>query len=314
MGSEYLILLEEDISVDPRKYGPIVAPAMGVTVIEARMAIRKGRGILLDRIPEEHALRISEELKKDSIESHVISREQFPPFASPRRTVHLTRDEEVFSYMADAPGTIPWNDLLVVSLGVVAREGHAPAFSHVDFKSLPPMHRLEGSERELVRENLILKMEALPPEEGRKKKRDTRSTIFEEIERAHGRKVQIIADVVSSDLDCWLRIPMDEVAYAHNETSVKMGGAWAMDMFVRDLLRHRPEALTASSLQLLDGVDIKRIIFLQPEDFSRYTSWIALKRFLWPKEDSSSPSPALPEPSTGDDSSSASPEPGPSST
>ena len=48
--TRFTILLEEDILVDPRKYGDLVAPALGLTKVEARMAVRKGRGIFLENL------------------------------------------------------------------------------------------------------------------------------------------------------------------------------------------------------------------------------------------------------------------------
>jgi len=42
----FSVILKEDVAVDPRTYGAILAPALGVTVHDARMAVRRGGGIL----------------------------------------------------------------------------------------------------------------------------------------------------------------------------------------------------------------------------------------------------------------------------
>src|SRR4029079_12059182 len=55
--SPFTILLEDDVPVDPRKYGALVAPALGLTQVEARMAVRKGRGIFLENLAEDDARR-----------------------------------------------------------------------------------------------------------------------------------------------------------------------------------------------------------------------------------------------------------------
>src|SRR6185503_15585383 len=59
----FTILLDEDVRVDPRKYGDVVAPALGLTKVEARMAVRRGRGVFLENVAEDHARRIVDELE-----------------------------------------------------------------------------------------------------------------------------------------------------------------------------------------------------------------------------------------------------------
>ena len=41
-----------------RKYGQVVAPALGLTQVEARMAVRKGRGIFLENLAEQRQGRV----------------------------------------------------------------------------------------------------------------------------------------------------------------------------------------------------------------------------------------------------------------
>src|SRR4029079_3887876 len=56
----FSILLEGAVCVHPRTYGGLVAPALGLTKIEARMAVRKGRGIFLENLDQDDAARITE--------------------------------------------------------------------------------------------------------------------------------------------------------------------------------------------------------------------------------------------------------------
>lgn len=310
----YTILLEEDVPVDPRKFGAIVAPAIGVTALEAKIAVRKGRGIFLERVAEEHARRIAGELEKEGIRSLLVPSGEMPALPAPRKSLSLEHGEEFLTYTpagGDAKEHLPWDAVVAASFGVVAQPEYRELFKHVPFEMMPPIHKLKGGEREVVRENLILKMSQAPPSGPRRRKPES---IFEETEQKYGTKVKVYADLVTRDLATWLRVPMDEIAYLYMEGGVRMGGAWGFHLLAVDLREKAPAALTDMSLKLLDAGDIKELVFTQVEEFTRYTAWAALRRVLWPTADSSSPSPAPPESPTAGDSSSASPEPAPPST
>ena len=206
---------------------------------------------------------------------------------------------------------MPWDAVLAVSCGVVANPQYKGLFEHVPFQMIPPMHKLDKDEREIVRENLLLKMAAPPPKEEHRRKPDS---IFEEIESTYGSKVKVYVDLFSADLGTWLRVSLDDVAYQYMPDSVRMGGAWGFQLLMNDLRDKCPGARSPLSLQLIDATDIKELVFPQVEEFNRVSSWFALKRYLWPTADSSSPSPEPPASPTDGDSSSASPEPEPPST
>ena len=309
----FTILLEEDVPIDPRKYGPIVAPALGITALEAKIAVRKGRGIFIERVAEEHARRIAAELEKDGIRSRVVSGDEMPPLPAMRKAPSLEHGEDLLTYTpagGDGKEHLPWDAIVAASCGVVAQPEYRELFKHVPFEMMPPMHKLEGTERDVVRENLILKMTAAPSETKRRKP----DSIFEETELTYGTKVKVYLDLVTGDLSTWLRVPMDEVAYLYMDKGVRMGGAWGFHLLVGDVREKAPGALTGMTLKLLDATDIKELVFTQIEEFTRYTAWSALRRVLWPTADSSSPSPAPPASPTDAASSNASPEPAPPST
>ncbi len=308
----WTILLEEDVAVDPRKYGPLVAPALGVTVLEARLAVRRGRGIFLERLAEADARRIVEELGRDGIRARAVPENRIPPLPAPRKAVALERGEEALTFTAaagDGPESVPWEAVAVASIGLVARRDAAALPGDPPFAGVPALHKLDPAERELLRENLILKLHppaaapAPPPEK-----------LFETLDERHGKDVRVFADLVTEDLGTWLRVPMEEVAYAARPGGVRLGGPWGFELLVGDLRRRRPGALTGIALKLLAGADIKELVFPRIEEFTRHTAWCALARTLWPTGASSSPSPEPPASSTDAGSSSASSGPGPGST
>ena len=310
----FTILLEEDVAVDPRKYGAIVAPALGLTALEAKIAVRKGRGIFVERIPEEHARRIAGELERDGIRSRLVSSDEMPALPAPRKTPSLEHGEDFLTYTPAGGGGrehLPWDAVACASCGVVAQPEFRELFKHVPFEMMPPMHKLDGREREVVRENLILKMASPPAPDAKRRKPES---IFEETEQKYGTKVKVYVDLVTGDLSTWLRVPMDEIAYLYMAGGVRMGGAWGFHLLLGDLREKAPAALTGMTLKLADATDIKELVFTQVEEFTRYTAWAALRRVLWPPADSSSPSPAPPASPTDAGSSSASPGAAPPST
>src|SRR6185295_14397053 len=92
--ARFTILLEADLAVDPRKYGDLVAPSLGLTKVEARMAVRKGRGIFLENLEETDARRIAAELEKDGIQAHVRAVDELPPLPAVRKVMQLEHGDE----------------------------------------------------------------------------------------------------------------------------------------------------------------------------------------------------------------------------
>ena len=314
--ARFTILLDADVTVDPRKYGDLVAPALGLTKVEARMAVRKGRGIFLENLEEGEANRIVAELEKDGIKAHVRAAENLPALPAVRKVMQLEHGDELLTYVV--PGTneresVLWEAVMVAHIGVVAKPEFKELFGHVPFKMIPPIHKMEGVERELIRENLILKMEGKPADNRLKSEKKPES-VFEEIEKKYGGKVKVTADLITADLGLWLRVPLDEIAYVYMAGGVRMGGPWGFQMLVNDLRDKCSGAFTEMTLKLLESTDIREHVFPQIEEYNRYAQWVALKRVLWPSAASSSPSPEAPASPTDGGSSTASPAPEPPST
>jgi hypothetical protein len=314
--ARFTILLEADLPIDPRKYGDLVAPALGLTKPEARMAVRKGRGIFLENLDEDHANRIADELEKDGIKAHVRAAADLPALPAIRKVLQLEHGEELLTYAVPGTGqreSVLWEAAMVAHIGVVAKPEFKELFGHVPFKMIPPIHKMEGLERELIRENLILKMEGKAVD-NRLKSEKRPESIFEEIEQKYPGKVKVTADLITADLGLWLRVPLDEIAYVYMAGGVRMGGPWGFQMLVNDLREKCSGAFTEMTLKLLEATDIREHVFPQIEEYNRYVQWVALKRVLWPSAASSSPSPEAPASPTDGGSSTALPAPEPPST
>lgn len=312
----FTILLDEDVAVDPRKFGARVAPALGLTQVEARMAVRKGRGIFLENLAEPDARALCADLERESIRTRLVAKEDLPVFPAIRKVALLEHGDGLLTYQI--PGTpdreaVPWDAILVAQLGIVARPEFKDLFGHVPFNMIPAIHKMEGAERELIRENLILKMEGRPAD-NRLRSEKRPDSIFEEVDQTWGPKVRVFADLLTADLGLWLRVPLDEIAYVYMQGGVKMGGPWGFQLLVNDLVERCSPALTEMALKLLRATDIREHVYPQVEEYNRLTQWVAIKRVLWPAVDSSSPSPEAPGSPTDGGSSTASPPPAPPST
>jgi hypothetical protein len=312
----YTLILEEDVPVDPRKYGPLVQPALGVAQIEARMAVRKGRGIFLERLAESHALRIAAELEKDGIRARAVKAEDIPVLPPLARASQVEYSDELLHLLPTDQAeriAVPWEALGVVHVGAIAKPQYKDLFHHVPFQMIPPIHKMEGSERDVVRENLILKMGNAPERAARR--RGNNESIFEEIQAKYGGKVKVAVDLVTADLGTWLRISMDDIAYLRRAGTVKLGEAWGFQLLLKDLREKCEGAFSEMTLKLLGAADIRETVFPAIEEYNRYVAWVAIKRSLWPiAADSSSPSPEPPASPTDAGSSNASPGPEPPST
>ncbi|MBI2932148.1 MAG: hypothetical protein HYY16_10900 [Planctomycetes bacterium] len=283
----HTIVLERDAAVDARKYGDIVAPMLGVTRLEAKMRIRRGRGILLEDLGEEDARRLAEELLRDGIPVRCVRNEDLPLLPGPRKVIAVERSEATLRYRGAGDKDLcdlPWSDVDVVSLGAVALPEFQDLFPRIRFDAIPPLHRLEGEPgvRDLLRENLILKLNAPPVAERESGKPRPRSdeTIFDQLQARFDRKLRVHADIIDAARSVWLRLSMDDFAYAHAADQLKLGEAWGFHLFVQELRTRSARAFTEISAKFQSGADLRDLLFLQLEEFHRYTQWHAVLHHL----------------------------------
>jgi hypothetical protein len=315
----FTILLINDGILPARKYGELIEKTLSVPTVEARVLIRKGRGIFLENIEEKAANTILEQLKADGIAAERIAHDQIPDLPAPLRVSRIQRDDLSFEYRTLGSSdfsSIPWEGIGLVSCGLVARGNYQATHPELKLDGIPGFQKIESeTDREIVRENLILKAQQTPvwkPE--RKRGRDR--TVFETIEDSENDRIQVWLDLLTADFGTWLRLSMDNVSYGAIKGSVQLGSCWAFDAILKQLRKEAPQALTEMTLKLVSGLDITELIFSQIEDFNRYTTWEAYRKALhlepdlpWAKKDTRWPLPEEAEPPTEEDSSKSSPPP-----
>jgi hypothetical protein len=309
----HALLLRRDVRVDPRLHGDAVAAATGLTKLESRLAVRKGRGILLENLAEPAARSLAERLNADGVEVAVVDSALLPPLPAPRRITQLVASDDLLTLRTPSgeEESAPWEAIGTVHAAAVVLQEYRQYFEHMPTGTMPALHKMEGAERDLVRENLILKMEAKGPD--RKLKHETRpESVFHEADQRHRGKLRLMADLLTEDSGTRWRVAMDELSWGTGEA--KVGGPAAMKRLFEELRARRPGALSEAALCLLDAPDIREQVFPDIEEYNRYVAWCAWKGIAWPSAASSSPSPEPPASSTDAASSNASPGPEPGST
>ncbi len=305
------VVFEQDSAVDARKYGDVIAPILGITRLEAKIVVRRARGMFLEDIPETDAQVVVDHLSRDGVRARVVRNEQLPLLSPPRKLGIFERGAAVLRWRAQGEhpaGEIGWGQIDVVSLGCVTLPGFRDSLSNVNF-DVPAMHRLgnEPGVRELIRENLILKMGAAKEKKDAPKKHAGASagdSFFDVLQAQYAGKLEVYCDLVDVTHTQWIRVEMGKMAYAHDEHSVKLGEAWGFHLLVHDLQAFSGGAFTPVALKFAPDADIKELTFQQLEDLNRYTTWNVVCRHLGintcASADSSSPSPEPPAPATGD--------------
>ncbi len=270
----FTILLREDVAVDPRAHGEAIARRLAIPLLEAKMLVRKGRGIFLEHLAEEAARAIAADLERGGLRVSVIRESDIPELPKPRKVARIERGDESFSYRlagSDESGTIPWDALSLVSCGLVSRAQSGVALDHVRFEGVPALHTFSEEDREVVRENLIRKLEQRPPAVGRA---SGGKSVFERIDE--GRRAKAFVDLVTEDLGTWLRVGMDEFGYVLTPGAVQMGSSWGMDALMRDLRGRAAGAFSDMTLRILAADDFASWILPQIEELNRYTTWALL--------------------------------------
>lgn len=297
----HAILLEEDIRIDARSVGDKVAAAFGLTRLEAKMMIRKGRGILLESVPEPHVAGILEELTAQNIRAFAVSHAELPRWPASRKVGLIQRDEEFFFHQAireTGLEAMAWEEVFVVSCGVIARPPYKDFYDHIRFDSLPALHKMEGTTRDVLRENIILKI-AHTPSESSSKDRHAKpkvENIYETLETKHPDQLMVIVDILSRTLEIHLRIPMADLGYVYETGGVRLGGAWGFSLLMKDLTDRCAGACTEMTKSLASCTDFKNLVFVDLEEFNRYTRWWTIKGYLRLKKKISQDEPSSPLP------------------
>lgn len=274
MSDNWLVVLDEWQSIDPRPLAPEVARTFNLNLIEAKMQLKKAGGIVVQGVHEAVARKIHELLKDQGISSHMLPASANPLSGQPVRASSLAEFEGMLQVNGDPPVLCAWEAVRIVSAALIRPQSLAePTVPQVSPEELTP------EEAALVRENAILRMsqprrsDTPPPQPVRRK------TILDQIEMDLVKDSQAVLDLVLDDGATWVRIAADSLIYAHGK--LKVGGGLAFSVLLKDLIRECPaEALTPITLNCFAGHDIRDVALASIAELTRYTSWFAIRKTL----------------------------------
>jgi hypothetical protein len=176
MGTFAVVFLE-DHRPDLETFAPVLAELLGLSGIDARLRIRKGRGIFLERLDEALAQRVADALAARGWAAEVVPDEALLRFVRPARLFQVDCRDDVLRYkrnMAEPFHDVPWDAIRLVHAGVVATPQYRDFARSKIFQLLPVMHRIDDPEaRAQLKRAMAQKAlrreadEPAPPVEGR---------------------------------------------------------------------------------------------------------------------------------------------------
>lgn len=278
----HAIILHNDVPIDVRAFAPLIAGFLGITVIEAKMRIRKGRGIFLQGLDRSVAGEISVALREGRVFNDVVEDGALSLLPPMRKLTFVSRDDSMLCYRKSAGSfteALAWEEIAIVGAGIIPVGQYADLFASVKFEHLPSIRDIDDRESQtIVRERMIEKTKVERFKSIVVKNADN---VFDELDKKFGKKIKIFVDLVSRDFVEWLRIDMYELAYEVKQGTAKFGGSWGMKYIMEDIRAHvSKESMTQCLAQFIDGNDPNLLIFGDVEEFNRYLLWSLARRSL----------------------------------
>jgi hypothetical protein len=281
----YSVVLKEDVAVDPRTYGALLAPVLGLTLVDARMAVRRGSGLVAENLPEEDARRIAAAFEADGLACWCVPSASLPPARAPRRVTAIEAlPEGLCCSLQDqpAPQTVPWDRIAAVSIGLVLVPELQEEIAGIRKKDVAVVWRREQEQRDLVRDRLLaalgrvdLAHEENAPAAG------AHHYFFDQLRRRESKQMKVFADLaIGNGSELW-RISLEDSSFVdRTEDPSDPGPEAANYLAVPVVYARRGEAHTERSRKLFQGGNIERLAFHTMEEFNRYTRWWACRELL----------------------------------
>jgi hypothetical protein len=274
----YSVILKEDVAVDPRAYGDLLAPILGVTVVEARMAVRRGGGIFAENLPEPQARKLAQALESDGVACWCVPTAALPPMRIPRRATAIETSREGIHCPLQGqtePQLLPWDRIGAVSIGLVLVPELQEEIAGVRKKDLAAVVRRDQEQRDQMRDRLLavltridLSHEENAPAAG------AHHYFFDQLRRRESMQLKAFVDLVSDDGSHWWRLALEESGFTdRTDDLADAGTATCNFLAVPVIYSQRKDAHTERSRKLLQGGNVERLAFHTMEDFNRYTRW-----------------------------------------
>lgn len=275
------VVLRKDVRLDVPSVARPLADALGMTLNDVRLIVRKARGIFQEHLEDERARTIASLLEKMGVEAAVVPQAelakpprhrsiiggQLLPDAFHAHTSHLRK-----------PDPIPWKNIHFLSIGIVATPQYEEFLTSSGFKELPPIWSIDDQEaKDELRRKLASR--ALRRERGEAGDAKERARTKPKLEKKE--LDALYRDQTRGIIELWSFEPLtrwkmlrhefcyDGLAERAKKTSMENFRTLAVELH-----SHLPQALlTRIAKDFLAGAELHEIIFDNEAEFERYTRW-----------------------------------------
>lgn len=275
------VVLKKDVRLDVPSVARPLAEALGLTLNDVRLVVRRARGIFQENVEDERARTVSGLLNNLGIETVVVPQSELAP--PPRQRFIIGGQFSPDAFLAHTshlrtPDPIPWKDIHFVSIGIIATPQYEEFLTSSGFKELPPIWAIDDEETKAdLRRKLASR--ALKRDHGQaidaKERAKTRPKLDKkELDALYRDQTRGVIDLWSfSPLRRW-RMVRHEFCYDCFGPRARKTSMDNFRMLANEVFERLPHALfTRISKDFLAGAELHEIIFDDEREFERYTRW-----------------------------------------
>ncbi len=283
----HAVVFTDDHRPDLETFAPELAELLGLSLIDARLRIRKGRGIFLDRLDETTARRVAGALTARGWTAEVVPQASLLRFARPARLFQVDCREDGFHYkrnMAEPFRSVPWDAVRLVHAGVVATPQYRDFVRSKTFQMLPTLARIDDPEaraqlkRAMAKKAMQREADApdAPPAEGRPLTPEALAGLARD-------RTDAYVDLFVEGRQGFLRADRGQVILDYLGMRGSGNSLESFKRFAADVTERAAGALvTPLARQLLEGRDLPQLVFDDLAEYERYIAWFCLRNGVAP--------------------------------
>jgi hypothetical protein len=275
------VVLKKDVRLDVPSVARPLAEALGFTLNDVRLVVRKARGIFQENLTEERAKTISDLLNRLGIAATVVAQSELPRPPRQRFIIGGHFDDAAFHAHTShlrKPDPIPWKNIHFMSIGIVATPQYADFLTSSGFKELPPIWSIDDQEaKDDLRRKLASR--AMRRDGGEATQAKEKAKTKPKLDKKE--LDALYRDQTRGNIDLWSFEPLSRWRIVRHEFCYDGLGSRAkktsMDNFrllANEIYARVPHALcTRISKDYIAGAEIHEILFDDPDEYERYTRW-----------------------------------------
>ncbi|MBI2922634.1 MAG: hypothetical protein HYY18_16400 [Planctomycetes bacterium] len=275
------VILKKDVRLDVPSVAPPLAEALGMTLNDVRLIVRKARGIFQENLPEDRAQLIATLLDKLGVEAAVVPQGDLA--APPRVRTIIGGKLEADALLAVTnrlrrPEPLPWKNFHFLSIGIIATPQYEEFLTSKAFKELPPIWQIDDVEAktELRRKlaSRALRKDAHEASAVKERARTKPKLDRKDLDALYRDQTHGYVDLWSFEPLARWRIARHEFNYESLGPRVKKTSVENFRTLVLELWGKLPRVLyTRIAKDYLHGAELHEIIFDNAEELERYERW-----------------------------------------